>query len=325
MTPRIPVEYDSLWLFLSIRRNGPQALQRAKLKPNLKQHLRLHEPNLELRKPYFCTFQECDYRTSTERDVQKHVQGRHTANRTKDFPCALCLSKFYTQNELNKHIQSHVKEKRFACNFCNYKTHEGPSLRIHIRNVHQKLFTFKCSFHGCHYGCTRKNQFDRHLRKHNPDPLVRRPIPCTFPGCGYRAAWRWELKRHVDTHHNSNREKKFSCCLCSQTFYTQQSADSHLRGIHLKEMSYKCNKCSYSTTTLMQLKKHDQRMHDDSFAASELACQLWGYRAFSKQGLSKHSSSMHPKAWHLKGFHNYVSKPFEGNREHSSRKHSVSP
>ena len=117
----------------------PGCRYRAKLKSNLNAHLKLHDPNLELRKPFVCTFQECDFRASTKKELKCHVDRRHTSNRTRDFPCALCLSRFYTKNELNQHFQSHVKEKRFACDFCNYKAHAAPSLRVHMRNVHEKL------------------------------------------------------------------------------------------------------------------------------------------------------------------------------------------
>ena len=47
-----------------------------KLKVSLKKHKRTHETVLELRKPYTCTFQDCEYRAGEKARLAEHVLGK---------------------------------------------------------------------------------------------------------------------------------------------------------------------------------------------------------------------------------------------------------
>ena len=157
-----------------------------KLKGSLTVHMRLHEPDLLLRKPIPCTFEGCDYRTSQKSTLSRHVRKHHTPGRTRDFPYTLCPSWFFSKSELTAHIQNHLKEKVFECHFCEYKTHRSCYLTQHVGNVHENK-TFACSFAYCDYVADNKYNRNRHLKMHDPNPAARRPFPCTFPGCEHRA------------------------------------------------------------------------------------------------------------------------------------------
>ena len=95
----------------------------AKVKCDLNQHLQSHETNPELRQPHCCTFKDCVYRAATKSDVDRHVKRWHTQDRTRNFTCSICSSRFYEKPKLKVHIQSHVKEKRFQCRHCSFSTH----------------------------------------------------------------------------------------------------------------------------------------------------------------------------------------------------------
>ena len=88
-------------------------------------------------------------------------------------------------------------------------------------------------------------------------------------------------------------ERNFVCNLCPQAYFTQQGVDLHLKVVHLKEKSYKCDKCSYDTTSTTSLKIHFVRVHDEGFAVSKFVCKSCGYRALSKPGLAFHVNRMH--------------------------------
>ena len=220
--------------------------------------------------------------------LNAHVKRRDTLNRTRDFPCPFCSSQFYEKSDLNVHIQSHVKEKRFLFHHCNFKTHSSASLRCHIYDVDERII-FICSFPGCNFRADWKQRLKKHLKMHNPDPLVRHPFTCTFAGCQYCATNRQCLDAQIDTRHNLNRVRKFPCPLCRQTFYTRSGAHMHVKVAHLKEKGYKCDKYSYTSVRPYPLKMQHGRMHHGTdVAPSGFICGSCGFRALSKGKLSFH-------------------------------------
>ena len=108
-----------------------------KLKGNLQRHLRVHVSDPVLRKPFACTIQDCDYRTSYKYKLNSHVQHRHTPGRSRDFPCTLCPSRFYSKCALTAHIRNHVREKVFECNICKYPQ-KLPSCRSRSKCAREK-------------------------------------------------------------------------------------------------------------------------------------------------------------------------------------------
>ena len=141
-------------------------------------------------------------------------------DRKRDFPRPVCTSSFYDSSDLKAHIWSRMKEKSFPCHQCNFKTHCPSSLRQHVKNLHQREIDFKCSFPGCDFCTKYKKAHNQHLKRHNPDPIVQRPLPCTFTSCQHRSTNRYGLTNDIDARHKANRVKKFSCNLCTRTFYT---------------------------------------------------------------------------------------------------------
>ena len=189
----------------------PGSDYKTKAKQQLQRHSRSYELTPELWNPFNCTSKGCGFWAARKAELDSHIFPRHAANRSKDFSCVMCPSKFYSRPELNKHTRSHVKEKVFECNYCNFKCPFGPGLRKHVRNVHEKSVTHKCSEPGCNFSSNFKPSLKKHLKRHNPDPLARRPFPCTFPDCTYRATARSDLKMHVKHWHNPNHVKEFTC------------------------------------------------------------------------------------------------------------------
>ena len=272
----------------------PGCSYKSKLKGNLQKHVRLHEFNLLLRKPFACAFKDCDYRASLKFSLNSHVEARHRPRRTRDFHCTLCPLMFYKKCDLTVHIRNHVKEKMFACNCCQFKTHDPTCLRRHRRSLYNKAQeTIKCSFVGCNYSTSFRGYLNRHLKSHNPDPLVRYPVPCTYPGCEYRTTNSSELKRHIRRRHKPDRVKDICCNLCPQTFYSRHGANYHVKLAHLNEKDYKCDECNYATGSKTQLKLHRERIHYRDFAGSELNCAFCDFRGSSFKGLAIHIGKIH--------------------------------
>ena len=105
---------------------------------------RTHEAKLELRKPFPCDFPNCEYRADSQRDLSRHVRARHTPGKTRDLQCPMCPSKFGSERAICSHNARHVKETRFNCVHCEFRTHDHGSLSTHVKLVHKNFVNLSC-------------------------------------------------------------------------------------------------------------------------------------------------------------------------------------
>ena len=115
-------------------------------KRTLKKHQKVHETNPEVKKPYSCSVDGCNYRATEKHAIAGHIRTRHTPGRTKDSQCPLCPLKFYSLSELKVRIPRLTKEDKFACSKCNFKTLIKSSLERHVRWLHDQTKELRCSF-----------------------------------------------------------------------------------------------------------------------------------------------------------------------------------
>ena len=299
----------------------PGCTHRAKRKCHLEQHIRIHETVLEIRKPYCCSFKHCDFRTPNKFALKGHTLTKHTPGRTRDFQCVLCPSKFFSERKLTFHIRGHVKEKLFKCPQCDFTTHLSSYIPCHVRNVHERLNTFTCTFSGCNYSTYYKSGFNQHSRSHSTDLVVRRPVPCTFSGCDYRTINMYCLKKHIHCRHNPALTKEVQCPMCPKRFYCKSGLNHHVKGFHLNEKPYKCDKCSYATTTSTLLERHQQRRHERGKPNAKFVCNLCGYGAFSKSESQRHYKTIHTKERKFKCSHSGCD--YQTNSGHILRNHQL--
>ena len=250
-------------------------------------------------RPWQCKFPGCKYKAKLQETLNIHVKLRHSTGEAKNFQCGLCHKSYHLRKHLYSHIRAHLKESYFDCSFCNYKTDVRSKLAKHVRNVHESLKTFMCSFHGCKFETKYKTSLNHHIKRHNPDLQVRRPFPCTQPGCSYRAAVGQKLKQHTLSRHNNSTSqvKAFQCPFCPQRFSHRFKLNSHLKRAHLNEGSYKCDMCNYKAVDKDYLQRHYDQVHDEAVAASGFICESCSFSFRSKNSLHTHLRHKHPEKW----------------------------
>ncbi|XP_041968381.1 zinc finger and BTB domain-containing protein 41-like isoform X4 [Aricia agestis] len=124
----------------------------------------------------------------------KHMLIVHNV-KLKEFKCSMCIKVFTLSGKLKKHIRTvHLKEKRYACDKCEWKFYSTSELKEHMIK-HGGERKFQCMV--CKKSYARKYTLREHMRIHEND----RRFICSF--CGGSFIQKQTLKQHVKIHHQS--------------------------------------------------------------------------------------------------------------------------
>ena len=234
----------------------------AKDKRCLEHHRLAQNTNPLLQRPLKCSFPGCNYRCAINRYLRKHWNQNHNPERSRNYPCALCLRRFHTNQNLKKHIvRAHTLEKGFRCKECTFKTttedclknhyeknhSKGDSslmkcelcdysakykenLEVHWKTAHRDERDFNCNAPGCNYKSNNSHNFKRHLLGHAKDIQGQFPFACGFPGCDYRRKGRRALVAHQ--HNHKSGKFQFACKSCPNQYPDRISWSFHNRYFH---------------------------------------------------------------------------------------------
>lgn len=147
------------------------------------------------------------------------------------FQCSFCYHKFYTQRALDTHEPIHEQYKAFQCNICfkNFSNHG--QLTIH-QTSHSEQKPFVCSF------CDKKFKTQQALKEHQNSHSTKAYFLCDYPGCKKKYKHRTSLCHHKKSNHTSEKEKKFTCLVCSKKFVSYSLATKHIKWSHdIKEIN----------------------------------------------------------------------------------------
>ena len=100
--------------------------------------------------------------------------------------------------DFDQHMFSHIGDKAFTCDQCDYSCSLRCSLTEHLRTHREKPFA--CN--QCDYRCARRINLTQHMRTHSGE----KPFACNQ--CDYRCSLRSNLTKHMRTHSG---EKPLAC------------------------------------------------------------------------------------------------------------------
>ncbi|ELK13626.1 Zinc finger protein 639 [Pteropus alecto] len=108
----------------------------------------------------FFVCQVCGFRSRLHTNVNRHVAIEHT----KIFPhvCDDCGKGFSSMLEYCKHLNSHLSEGIYLCQYCEYSTGQIEDLKIHLDFKHSADLPHKCS------DCLMRFGNERELLSHLP-------------------------------------------------------------------------------------------------------------------------------------------------------------
>lgn len=98
------------------------------------------------------------------------------------------------------------------------------------------------------------------------------------------------LQMHFTNIHSGPDRYPCSVATCSKSFVSKVIMRRHVNGVHTKQITYDCTKCSFKSHYKQHLKRHLTRVHDES--GPHKCC--WCKMTFdTKQMLQQHKESLH--------------------------------
>lgn len=118
---------------------------------------------LNLVKPFACSI--CGHRCVTQQQLNNHLT---THSREKKFKCDYpgCGKVFGVKTALSTHKRTHTNEKPFSCRWCGDSYSDSSNLSKHRKTVHEDEKTaIPCPHPGCEYKDSRAQRLERHCRE----------------------------------------------------------------------------------------------------------------------------------------------------------------
>lgn len=158
------------------------------------------------------------------------------------YTCVLCKEKFTKYVEFNQHKKAHTK-----CLDCS-KVYAGYSeLITHRQRVHQKKKKYACTI------CVKDFESWAEINSHNRSSHLECPI-CNKKYPSYNGM----LKHRRQTHFRIETEDQriHACEQCEKVFKNKHALHKHVRQVHNKERSFKCDFCGNGFFESVHLKAH---------------------------------------------------------------------
>jgi len=172
---------------------------------------------------------QCGHVAKHRRLLEQHIRSVHEIT-VKEFQCGLCEFKAATKMSVDRHMQSHTKERRSltagGCSMCGESFTNAARLVAHMRNIHGTIDkTYQCE------------------------------------SCEYRGATHSALKAHMRAVHENIR--KHRCDYCEFTSFASSALKRHILAIHEKRKPFECDKCSFKSSYKESLELHLANKHKD--------------------------------------------------------------
>ncbi|XP_056228794.1 zinc finger protein 665-like [Seriola aureovittata] len=269
-----------------------------KEKAALASHLKLHKKVQSSPRSLICG--DCGKVFGRMYHLKRHIVTHRKAANGECYTCPDCQKNFAFPEDLNKHLEIHVKENNGTCPKCNETFNSPEELETHM-GVHEKSYTcntcgkkFKVEYalkkheqghQNEQYYCSlcrkrfiKLSHYKRHILVHD-----RRESRC--PHCDSVFLQLTALKYHLRTH---TQERPYQCTCCIETFEVKEDLEQHClkHRKFKKERPYSCTRCDLAFSTLMELTEH-MSTHEGE---QPLNCPVCGRTFLNKNKLEKHLS-----------------------------------
>lgn len=264
----------------------------------LANHLKLHRKVESSPRSLVCS--DCGKEFGRMYHLKRHLMTHRKGATAECYTCPDCQKVFVFPEDLNKHLENHVKENKGLCPKCNESFTTAEELEAHM-SVHQK--SYSCSICGkkfkveyarkkheqghqteqyfcslCQKHFLKLSHYKRHVLVHN-----RRESKC--PHCDSVFLQLTAFKYHLRTH---TEERPYQCSCCIESFQQKEDLEQHClkHRKFKKQKPYSCTRCDSAFSTLVELTEH-MSLHEGE---PPQTCPVCGKSFLNKNKLEKHLS-----------------------------------
>lgn len=188
----------------------------------------------------------CLKKYQTKLNLEKHKCDFYK-NYNLSLPCTYCSETFPSAQKMYIHRKIHLTNNLY-CSLCDKKFTTEAGLKYHLKG-HNNIQDYKCPY--CEKKFTASTNLSTHIKaRHTLD----KPFSCTL--CDRQ----FSTKGHLQKHGLSHEEKKCLCTVCGKGFY-QNSHLTHHMWIHKGIKPFQCEFCKSGFTTRASLNRHLFRVH----------------------------------------------------------------
>ena len=226
---------------------------------------------------------QCEKTFAYKHHVKDHVKAAHTL--VRDVSCNYCNKMFAHSYVLNKHVQSvhlKIRNKKFSCTICSYKSDCSFKVKRHERSVHQKIKDFSCNV--CNRKFSRKDKLNDHVKAH--ENIGNKGFACEI--CNKKISRKYNLVKHIATVHKQPKNYGLTCDNCGRKFCHKSTLISHLSVVHKNAKKFSCDNCGQSYSYKRTLIRHLATVHRNS---SKFSCNNCGKNFLYKRTLVVHLES----------------------------------
>ena len=190
----------------------------------------------------------CLKKYSTKTNLNRHHAQIHC---TPSIPCSMCQMRFATPHQLRVHTESTHMGIRFNCSYtnCNKSYKAKSTLTAHIQQIHTGSGSYICHF--CGIRSNSKWNLEGHLNKH----MGIKPHSCQK--CQKTFTYQGDLKRHTTT---CGVGPIYPCGVCAKLFKSRRYLDAHMNN-HSRPTKHMCTICGKSYIHRGSLHNHTKLKH----------------------------------------------------------------
>lgn len=167
---------------------------------------------------YRCLYPECKFKCKSETQIVEHLKSHsEKGKKEKMITCDYhgCNEEFPNEEELIKHMCSHIGQKRYPCPMkdCPVVKLSQKDIAKHFKT--HNLSKWRCPIEGCKKSFLLPQQLKRHVQHHKGKASTKEndlsedisessdeydELRCPFTGCSKKFSSTKELQEHIQNH-----------------------------------------------------------------------------------------------------------------------------
>jgi len=231
------------------------------------------------------------------------------------------LTVVYIREEQNDGANNTPKKKikeellELTCEKCSFKVCDigkraNAALKRHVRKVHDEARNHL--YEKYPYATDKSSNLKNHVRnehdvrafsslekerqKMKKEFLELNCVECNFKTC--KLGWRAKaaLKRHVREVHEKHEKINHHCDKCSYATDKLSNLRNHIRNVHDNVRAFSCERCASTFKTKYTLEMHEKAIHDN---IKQFLCNYCSYETLRKRHLQDHIKAKHEQTWDI--------------------------